>query len=383
MVLVPVAVDSPRRYTGAMNAVDERACGKPGCDNFGQPGLNIVGHGWFVTTSGRRRRYRCTVCGGTLSTNTGTAYRGLRCSRREFDQVASLRVEGVSISATARVTGHSRTTIARWLERASTAAACFNHRLLRDFDVIELQADERCTFIGSKRRTLWLFATIEVCSRLWAGSVLGRRSHRNTKAAINDVILRGRRVGCPLIATDGVEYYVGVMVRLLGSACVYGPVLKTRRNNRVVRVERRVKIGTASRLNAALLASEDSETLNTSFIERLNLTIRQGSAYLRRRSPCHARGADQLRGHVELLRCYYHFIRPHRALRFGRETRTPAMQAGLVSQRLALRDIFTAGGLTRRIFVAVVHVSVTVQPTESDEAELSTRCSPSARRQAA
>ena len=55
----------------------------------------------------------------------------------------------------------------------------------------------------------------------------------------------------------------------------------------------------------------------------------------------------------------------------------------LVSQRLALRDIFTAGGLTRRIFVAVVHVSVTVQPTESDEAELSTRCSPSARRQAA
>ena len=174
-----------------------------------------------------------------------------------------------------------------------------------------------------------------------------------------------------------------MIVRLLGSACVYGQVLKTRRNNRVVRVERRVTIGTASRLNAALLASEDSETLNTSFIERLNLTIRQGSAYLRRCSPCHARGADQLRGHVELLRCYYNFIRPHRALRFGRETRTPAMQAGLVSQRLALRDIFTAGGLTRRIFVAVVHVSVTVQPTKSDEAELSTRCSPSARRQAA
>ena len=114
-----------------------------------------------------------------------------------------------------------------------------------------------------------------------------------------------------------------------------------------------VKIGPASRLNAALLASEDAETLNTSFLERLNLTIRQGSAYLRRRSPCHARGADQLRGHVALLRGYYHFIRPHRALRFGRETRTPTMQAGLVSQRLALRDIFTAGGLTRRIFVAV------------------------------
>ena len=30
--------------------------------------------------------------------------------------------------------------------------------------------------------------------------------------------------------------------------------------------------------------SEDSETLHTSFVERLNLTIRPGSAYLRRRS---------------------------------------------------------------------------------------------------
>ena len=127
----------------------------------------------------------------------------------------------------------------------------------------------------------------------------------------------------------------------------------------------------------------DGQGRDEHLLPRTNATIRQGSAYLRRRSPCHARGADQLRGHVELLRCYYNFIRPHRALRFGRETRTPAMQAGLVSQRLALRNIFTAGGLTRRIFVAVVHVSVTVQPTESDEAELSTRCSPSARRQAA
>ena len=326
---------------------------------------------------------RCTVCGGTVSTNTGTAYSGLRCARREFDQVASLRVEGVSISATARVTGHSRNTIARWLERASTAAKRFNQRMLRDFAIIELQADARCTFIGTKSRATWLCAAIEVCSRLWAGSVLGRRASRNATAVLNDVILRGRVVGFPLIATDGFEYYVGVIERLFGSACVYGQVLKTRRNDRVVRVERRRRIGTAGRLKAALWESEDSETLNTSFVERLNLTIRHGSAYLRRRSPCHARGEDQLRGHVELLRCYYNFIRPHRALRVGRETRTPAMQAGVVNKRLAWSDVFTACGLPLRVVVALVHVAVTVQPTESDAAELPTRCSPSALTQAA
>ena len=261
-----------------MDAIDGIACATPGCDNRGKPGLNIVGYGSFATKSGRRRRYRCTVCRGTLSTNTGTAYSGLRCTRREFDQVASLRVEGVSISATARVTGHSRNTIARWLERASTAAKRFNDGMLRDFDLIELQADELCTFIGNKSQIFWLFATIEVSSRLWAGSVLGRRSDRNARAVINDVVRRGRIVGCPLIATDGFEYYVGPVAGLFGSACLYGQVLKTRRNNCVVRVERRVKIGTAKRLEAALLESEDSATLNTSFVERLNLTIRQGSA---------------------------------------------------------------------------------------------------------
>ena len=143
-----------------------------------------------------------------------------------------------------------------------------------------------------------------------------------------------------------------------------------RRNNRVIRIERRFKIGTTRRLKDALLESEDSETLNTSFVERLNLTIRQGSAYLRRRSPCHARCEDQLRGHVELLRCHYYFVRPHRALRFGRELRTPAMHAGLVSKRLTWRDIFTPRGLSRCLFVEVVRVSVTVHLTESDAVEL-------------
>ena len=41
-------------------------------------------------------------------------------------EVASLRVEGVSMSATARGTGPSRHTIARWLERASPAAKRVN-----------------------------------------------------------------------------------------------------------------------------------------------------------------------------------------------------------------------------------------------------------------
>jgi hypothetical protein len=85
---------------------------------------------------------------------------------------------------------------------------------------------------------------------------------------------------------------------------------------------------------------EGGSTLNTSFIERLNLTIRQGSAYLCRKTICQARWRERLEGHLELLRCYYNVVRPHRALKFGRELRTPAIQAGLTGERLTFRKIF-------------------------------------------
>ena len=99
--------------------------------------------------------------------------------------------------------------------------------------------------------------------------------------------------------------------------------------------------GAAWRFEDTLNNSEDSSTLKTSFIERLNLTIRQSSSYLSRRTLSHARSTERLDEHLELLRCYYNFVRPHGALKFGREIRTPAtewpaMQAGLTARRLTL-----------------------------------------------
>jgi hypothetical protein len=42
----------------------------------------------------------------------------------------------------------------------------------------------------------------------------------------------------------------------------------------------------------------------------------------------------------ELLRRHFNFLRPHRAPKFGNETSTPAMQAGLTKKRLTFRDVF-------------------------------------------
>ena len=152
----------------------------------------------------------------------------------------------------------------------------------------------------------------------------------------------------PLVVTDGFGFYEKVVRRVFGPACLYGRVIKTRRNDRIVKVERRAVLGDRWRLEQALHDSEDSVKLNTSFVERLNLTIRQGSAYLGRRTICQARQKQRLNDHLELLRCHYNFVRPHRALKFGREVRTPARQAGLTSRALTLREIFSS----RLLFVA-------------------------------
>ena len=111
-----------------------------------------------------------------------------------------------------------------------------------------------------------------------------------------------------------------------------------------------------SALGSGVERSEDSDRLNTSFVEKLNLTLRRGSAYLQRHSPAHARLQQPLADQLELLRCYYNFIRPHGGLKLARETRTPAMQAGLVDRKLTFRDVFTAVATFLLLVVLAIRV---------------------------
>ena len=251
-----------------------------------------------------------------------------------------MSVEGVNKSAISRVKGIGWNTVHRWLERAGESCRRFSDKKLEGFELEEFQADEIRTIVGGKEDVIWIFAGIEVGTRLWPATVVGRRSYRNTLGLFRDVVERSGRVDKPLIVTDGFEFYGRVVAEVFGVNCRYAQVLKTRRNNRVVKVERREEIGSRADFDEALLKSEDSEALNTSFIERLNLTLRQATSYLTRRTTCHARRPEQLENQLETVRRYYNFLRPHRALKFGSEVRTPAMQAGLVEHRLTFREVF-------------------------------------------
>src|SRR5450759_477927 len=303
----------------------------------------IIRFGFYKTRWGKHRRFRCKGCGRTFCRNSGTVYHRLQHRRAMFDQVAALSVEGVNKSAIARVQQIAWNTVDRWLEKAAASCRRFNHEKITKIRISELQADEICTLVGGKEQPpVWAFAAIDVWSRLWPSTVVGKRSYRNTLTLFRDLCARSNGNNVPLIATDGFKFYRQVVRRLFGAACVYGQVIKKRRNDRVVKVQRKASFSAAWRWDEGWRNSEDSRQLNTSYIERLNLTIRQGSAYLCRRSLCHARRTQRLEDHLELLRCHYNFLRPHRSLKFGREVRTPAMQAGLTQKRLTFRDVFTA-----------------------------------------
>jgi transposase-like protein/IS1 family transposase len=332
----------------------------------------FIRFGFYQTRWGKRRRFRCRGCGRTFCRNSGTVYYRLQHRRAMFDQVAALSIEGVNKSAIARVQRIAWNTVDRWLEKAAAACRLFNHQRITKIEIRELQADEICALVGGKDQpTVWIFAAIEVWSRLWPSSVVGKRSYRNTLTLFRDACARSNGNNVPLIATDGFKFYRQVVRRLFGAACVYGQVIKKRRNDRVVRVQRKASFGAAWRWDEVWRNSEDSRQLNTSYIERLNLTIRQGSAYLCRRSLCHARRKQRLEDHLELLRCHYNFLRPHRALKFGRQVRTPAMQAGLTKQRLTFRDIFTSIPKFLRLARALCVFILQTKSTGSDFSAIS------------
>src|SRR5262250_3101005 len=135
---------------------------------------------------------------------------------------------------------------------------------------------------------------------------------------------------------------------------IYGQVKKCYRRRKLVRVRHVMRLGTEDTLTVALQELGLSGRLNTAFIERVNLTVRHGVAALARRTWATAQQSQQLLANLEWWRAYYHFVRPHEALRVklaqpgerrGKlmaqryRQRTPAMAAGKTYRRWTAREV--------------------------------------------
>ncbi|HKQ19638.1 MAG TPA: hypothetical protein VJW75_07830 [Candidatus Eisenbacteria bacterium] len=233
-------------------------------------------------------------------------------------------------------------TLARWRDRAALHARRFEAEYLSVRDPHELQLDELCARGKGSPDETWIYSGLEVWSRIWAAKFVGRRTRRSTR-----LFLASARRTCGhgpepvLVTTDPYVYYEPELRRTFGPTCVYVQVENLYRRDRILRTESRLVFGHPHRYEAARARLEDGKRPNTSYIERLNLFVRRSTSYLQRRTPAPAREARCLSDALDVLRCYYNFIKPHSTLRFGKVTWTPAMQAGIFKRALTFREVFS------------------------------------------
>src|SRR5215472_3573652 len=96
-------------------------------------------------------------------------------------------------------------------------------------------------------------------------------------------------------------------------ALLYTQVVKSYRRRRLVGVTHRVVFGTRLAIEQVLTAC--GWTINTAFVERLNLDLRQRVAAIGRRVNTLCQGEAGLRDQLVLFQTYHNFVLPHASLR--------------------------------------------------------------------
>ena len=133
---------------------------------------------------------------------------------------------------------------------------------------------------------------------------------------------------------------------------LYAQVVKQYRRKRIVGVQHRVVFGTREAITQLL--AKRGWKINTAFVERLNLALRQHVAAIGRRVNTLCKHEAGLRQQLVLFQGYHNFCLPHASLRVPLavpvpthgtgsakrwQPRTPAMAAGLTDHVWTLREV--------------------------------------------
>jgi hypothetical protein len=178
----------------------------------------------------------------------------------------------------------------------------------------------------------------------------------------------------PLFLTDGLKGYMTALLAHYGQwvqplrrqalgptpkprwmplpQLLYAQAVKTMRRRCLVEVQHRVVFGTQWAIEQILTAC--GWQINTAFVERLNLSLRQRVAAIGRRSATPCKSAEGLGQQLALFQLYHNFVLPHASLRQALAApvatnsrgsakvwrpRTPAMAAGLTDHVWSLREV--------------------------------------------
>src|SRR5215471_16427319 len=326
-----------------------RFCPHLGCDYRGWLGMNNLranGH----PNGGLWRQFQCTACEGYFPEHHGTIFHGKQAAVELIVHVLACLAEGLGIRATARVFGVDANTVLHWLVEAAEQLQAFSAYFLCDMHVEQLQLDEMYAVLRAlnagvisddeaierlERSPSWVWTAIAPTSKLLVVVDVGTRTLAMAQRVLHQLVQVLAPDCVPLFLTDGFNEYKTAILTHFGQwmhperhqgkgprpqprwmplpALLYAQVVKSYRRRRSVGVTHRVVFGT--RLAIAQILAACGWTINTAFVERLNLDLRQGVAAIGRRVNTLCQGAEGLRDQLVLFQTYHNFVLPHASLR--------------------------------------------------------------------
>ena len=348
------------------------ACPNPDCRYYGITDDQI--HALVGCGGHGRQEYirdlKCQACRTRFSVRYGTVLYRLKTPSRRVGEVLSALAEGLSVGAAVRVFGHGEFTIRTWLTRAGLHAASLHERLFQNLTLLHIQLDELRTKTRQGADALWVWCAVDARTKIIPVLKVGPRTQPMAQAVVHALVKVLAPDCLPICTSDGLTLYFYALTAHFGNwgesagkqsrhwqvraALLYGQVVKHYRRRRLARVERRALLGSLDQLTAALRNSGGSGAIQTAFVERLNLTVRQAVTALTRRTWGIAQSPAELMFHLEWWRAYYHFTRPHTSLcqplaeprlRAGkrlpqrRRQRTPAQALGLTDHRWTIVEL--------------------------------------------
>ena len=127
----------------------------------------------------------------------------------------------------------------------------------------------------------------------------------------------------------------------------YAQVCKKRQKRRVVEVVQRVVFGNPDEV-LSLLGADSGGTINTAYIERINLTFRNSLARFIRKTMNTSKKMKMHSRAIDFFQAWYNFVKTHKSLRIlindGKrkwKQRTPMMAEGLTDQVWTLDKLLT------------------------------------------
>ena len=277
-----------------------------------------------------------------------------RLSSTERCNVIRCLVEGCSIRSTVRMTGIAKKTVMRLLNEAGTFCLEYQDAAFRSLSCRRLQVDEMWSFVYCKAKNVtpaiaaknqaagdaWLWVAIDADTKLVPCWSIGPRDAATAHDFIED--LAGRLKHRVQLTTDGLKLYLEAVDYAFSGMVDYAMLVKVYGAD--PDAERRYSPAVCISCEPHTISgAPDSKHINTSYIERQNLSVRMTNRRFTRLTNAFSKKIENHMAAVALGYFAYNFIKIHRTLRV-----TPAMAAGVTDRLWDVEDLVAAWEASER-----------------------------------